>query len=94
MDGVLLHVRADDGRTMWVQLGPRGFVDSQNIRFHRGEAVTVTGSVAQTGRHETVVASQIQMPNRTLDLRTPDGRPLWNLDQYRSPSAYGYGGYR
>jgi hypothetical protein len=49
--------------------------------------------VAKTGRHETVLASQIQTPNRTIDLRAPDGKPLWNLDQSRSPSAYGYGGY-
>jgi len=89
--GVLLHVRADDGRMIWVEAGPRGFVDSQNIRFHRGQPVTITGSVAQTGRHETIVASQIQMPDRTLALRAPDGRPLWNLDQYRAPaSARGY----
>lgn len=89
--GVLLHVRADDGRMMWVQAGPRPFVDNQGIRFHKGEPVTITGSVAQTGRHQTIVASQIQAANRTLALRAPDGRPLWNLDQYRgSASARGY----
>jgi len=50
--------------------------------------------VAQTGRHETIVASQIQTPDRTLALRAPDGRPLWNLDLYRAPTsarAYSYG---
>jgi sporulation protein YlmC with PRC-barrel domain len=86
--GVLLHVRADDGRMMWVQAGPRSFVDSQNIRFHKGDPVTITGSVAQRDRHETtIVASQIQTANRTLALRAPDGRPLWNLDQYQGPTS-------
>jgi len=90
--GVLLHVRADDGRMMSVQAGPRTYVDSQNIRFHKGDPVTITGSVAKTGRHETILASQIQIANRTLALRAPDGRPLWNLDQYRGPtSTRGYG---
>jgi hypothetical protein len=89
--GVLLHVRADDGRMMWVQAGPRSFLESQNIRFRQGDPVTVTGSVAKTGRHETIVASQIQVQNRSLALRAPDGRPLWNPDQYRAPaSARGY----
>lgn len=89
--GVLLHVRADDGRMMWVQAGPRPFVDSHDIRFHRGDPVTITGSVAQTGRHMTIVASQIQTANRTLALRAPDGRPLWDLGQYQGPaSARGY----
>jgi hypothetical protein len=91
--GVLLHVRADDGRMMLVQAGPRPFVDSQNIRFNKGEPVTITGSVAKTGHHETILASQIQAANRTLSLRAPDGRPLWNLDQYQAPTSAsrGYG---
>jgi sporulation protein YlmC with PRC-barrel domain len=93
--GVLLHIRADDGRMMWVQAGPRPYVDSQNIRFAKGEAVTVTGSVARTGHHhETIVASQIQTANRTLALRAPDGRPLWDLSQYQGPTStrgYSYG---
>ncbi len=85
--GVLLHVRADDGRVLMVQAGPRPYVDSQNIRFAKGEPVTITGSVVQTHHHPTILASQIQTANRTLDLRAPDGRPLWNLDQYRAPTS-------
>jgi len=89
MEGVLLHVKADDGRVMRVYAGPRSFLDSHDISFRKGDAITVTGSVSKTGHHETVLASQIQTANRTLDLRTPDGKPLWNLDQGqpRSPSA-------
>jgi sporulation protein YlmC with PRC-barrel domain len=94
MEGILLHVRTDTGRIMRVRVGPRAFVDSHDIRFHRGEPVTITGSVARMGRHETVLASQIQMPDRTIDLRAPDGRPLWSSEQYRHPNAYGYGGYQ
>jgi sporulation protein YlmC with PRC-barrel domain len=87
MEGVLLHVKTDAGRTMRVYVGPRSFVDSHNVSFHKGDAVTITGSVAKTGHRETILASQIQTANRTLDLRTPDGQPLWNLNQSRSPSA-------
>jgi sporulation protein YlmC with PRC-barrel domain len=85
--GVLLHVRADDGRVMMVQAGPRPYVDSQNIRFQKGETVTITGSVAKTDRHETILASRIQTADKTLALRAPDGRPLWNLDQYQGPAS-------
>jgi sporulation protein YlmC with PRC-barrel domain len=93
--GVLLHVRTDAGRTLRVQAGPRPFLDSQNVRFRAGDPVTITGSVVKTGQHEIVLASQIKMANRTLDLRAPDGRPLWNLDQYQSPtSAQGNREYR
>jgi sporulation protein YlmC with PRC-barrel domain len=95
MEGVLLHVKTDDGKTMRVYVGPRSFVDSHNVSFRKGDAVTITGSVAKTGHHETILASQIQTANRTLDLRTPDGKPLWNLEQSRSPSASrSSGGYQ
>jgi sporulation protein YlmC with PRC-barrel domain len=93
--GVLLHIRADDGKMMWVQAGPQSFLNNQNIRFRQGDPVTITGSVAKTGRHETIVASRIQVADRTLALRAPDGRPLWPLDQYQGPtSARGYGEHR
>jgi sporulation protein YlmC with PRC-barrel domain len=92
--GVLLTVRTDEGRMVWVQAGPRPYLDSHNLKFHRGDPITITGSAVTQGRHETLVASQIQTPNRVLDLRTPDGRPLWNLDQYRMPSASGAYPYR
>jgi hypothetical protein len=95
MEGVLLHVKTDAGKTMRVYVGPRSFVDSHNVSFRKGDAVTITGSVAKTGHHETILASQIQTANRTLDLRTPDGKPLWNLEQSRSPSASrSSGGYQ
>ncbi len=94
VQGVLLHVRTDDGRMVSVQAGPRPYVDSQNIRFNKGDRVTITGSVAKTGEHETILASQIRVADKTLALRAPDGRPLWNLEQYREPArtgGYSYG---
>jgi len=89
--GVYLHVKTDAGRTVRVYVGPRPFVDSRGFSFHKGDLVTVTGSFVRHGQHEGVLASQIRRANQTLDLRTPEGRPLWSMDQYRSPSAYGYG---
>jgi hypothetical protein len=43
--------------------------------------------MVKAGRHEILLASQIQMANRTLDLRAPDGKPLWNLEQYQTPAT-------
>ncbi len=94
--GVLLHVRTDAGKTLRVQVGPRPFLDGQNISFRAGDPVTITGSVVKTEHHEILLASQIKTANRTLDLRAPDGKPLWNLDQYKSSTSAsrGYGGDR
>ncbi len=85
--GVLLHVRTDEGRTLRVQVAPRPFLDGQNISFRAGDPVTITGSLVKAGEHEILLASQIQTANRTLDLRAADGKPLWNLDQYRSSAS-------
>ncbi len=87
MPGVRLNVRTDEGRMLKVQVGPRSFLDGQKIGFRAGDPVTITGSVVKTGRREAVLASQIKTPNRTLELRAPDGKPLWNLDQYRGSTS-------
>jgi sporulation protein YlmC with PRC-barrel domain/translation initiation factor IF-1 len=85
--GVLLTVRTDDGRTVMAQLGPRSWMDRQNIVLHPGDPVTITGSAVQTGHHVTLVAAQIQTARGTLNLRAPDGRPLWNLNPSGTANA-------
>jgi hypothetical protein len=95
--GVLLRVRANDGRTIWVQAGPQPFLESRDTYFHRGQTVLVTGSMARTGRHqETMVASRMWKRDQgVLVLRALDGRPLWNLDEYQGRAhAHGYGRYQ
>jgi sporulation protein YlmC with PRC-barrel domain len=87
--GVLLHVNTEDGRTLMVQVGPQSYVDRQNIRFHPGDPVTITGSLVKVGQRESLLAARIQTSDRTLDLRTREGRPLWDRDRYESPSASG-----
>jgi sporulation protein YlmC with PRC-barrel domain len=89
--GVYLHVKTDAGRTMRVYVGPRPFIDSRGFSFHKGDVVTITGSLVRHGQHEAVLASQIRRANQTLDLRTPEGRPLWSMERSRGPNAYSYG---
>jgi len=86
-DEIRLHVKADDGRTMIVHVGPQSYVNSQNFSFREGDAVTITGSLTKTDKHEVLMASQIQKADRTLSLRDQSGRPLWSLEPSGSPSA-------
>jgi sporulation protein YlmC with PRC-barrel domain len=86
MEYLRLAVKADDGRTILVHVGPRSFVDRQNIIFNEGDAVTITGSLAKMGEREVLVASRIQTSDRALDLRTREGTPLWSREQARAPS--------
>jgi len=84
-----LTVRAENGRTILVDAGPVGFSQHRNITFRRGDAVTVTGSLARVGSRNIFAAAQIRTPYRTLSLRNPDGVPIWNLDRSWNPYAYG-----
>lgn len=96
MQHVRLTVRADSGQTVFVDVGPRSFVDRQNINFREGDSVMVTGSLVKTSGRDVYVASQIQTPNRTLNLRTREGAPLWDREQARASGPYDrdYGRYQ
>jgi hypothetical protein len=56
-------------------------VESQEIRFHYGDEVTIAGSPAESGWRNVFAASQIKKGDKTLDLRTKEGKPAWNLDE-------------
>jgi len=88
VEDVALTIKADNGKMVRVFVGPRAYVDRQNIIFHVGDPVTITGSLTKVGHHDVLVASQIQTPNRTLDLRTPEGTPLWNRAQAQASRPY------
>ena len=89
MEEMRLHVKTDDGTMMMIHVGPRSYVDRQNISFHPGDAVTITGSLTKTGRHEVLLASQIQTADRTLSLRDQSGKPLWSPEPSGSQRAPG-----
>jgi sporulation protein YlmC with PRC-barrel domain len=93
MEELGLIVHANNGRNVQVDLGPRAFVEHHNMVFHKGDPVTVTGSLVRIGDRDVFVASQIHTPYRTLALRTPDGAPIWSRDRSWYPDTYskGYG---
>lgn len=84
MEGLRLRVKTDDGKTMTVHAGPRSYVDRQNVAFHYGDKVTVTGSPGKSGWRDVILASQIKVGDKTLDLRTPEGKPRWNADDFQN----------
>jgi sporulation protein YlmC with PRC-barrel domain len=82
--GLRLRIKTDDGNAVTVHTGPRSYIENQGIRFHHGDQVTVTGSPEKVGRRNFIVASQITMGDKALDLRTREGKPLWNLDELKN----------
>ena len=92
--GERLGTVTDDGKMMMIHVAPRSYVDRQNISFHPGDAVTITGSLTKAGRREVLVASQIQTADKTLSLRDQSGKPLWNPELSGSQRAPGSSGQR
>jgi len=83
INGVRLRVRTDKGDTVTVHTGPRSFVERSSLVFHHGDEVTITGSPAKVGWRNVILAAQIKKGDQTLDLRSNDGKPLWNMDELR-----------
>jgi len=77
LEGLQLRVKADDGKTYIVFLGPRDYITQQNFLVASGDRVTVTGADAKIGSRSVLLASQIKSNDQSLQLRDVNGKPLW-----------------
>ena len=64
-----------------VILGPRWFVEKQDIRIEPGDEVTVTGSAVLFNDESLILATSVSSGGNVLRLREPDGTPLWSAVQ-------------
>lgn len=80
---VSMLVKAPNGGTAMVEVGPEWYVDQQSPRINVGDRVTVTGSKFIRNGRGVIYASRIQKGNRLLALRDYAGAPFWAA--YRAP---------
>jgi sporulation protein YlmC with PRC-barrel domain len=73
-----LLVRADDGRTILADLGPRSYISAQNFYVVRGDRLRMTGSEVTTasGKH-LFLPTDVTYGSHALRLRSASGTPLW-----------------
>jgi hypothetical protein len=58
-----------------VEISPAGFFDQD---FHKGEQLTVTGSLTTSGESEkNIIAREVQSKGQTFILRDKHGFPTW-----------------
>jgi sporulation protein YlmC with PRC-barrel domain len=86
VSGVRLRIRTDDGNMATVHAGPQSYLERNNIVFHYGDEVTVIGAPAKVGWRNVILASQIKKGDQTLDLRSKEGKPLWNVEELKGYS--------
>jgi hypothetical protein len=72
-----LSLQTDHG-TMPVLLGPATYVRKEKMKINKGDEVSVTGSRVTRNKKAELVATEIKRGDETLDLRKPDGTPLWS----------------
>ena len=82
-----LRLQTEGGTVVRVNTAPRSYLEHQGIRLQRGDQVTVTGSRVKAGRHNILVASQLKLGDKTIALRTREAKPLWNLEDLKSPKG-------
>jgi hypothetical protein len=76
-DGAILLVKASNGGTALVDVGPAWFIDNQPIRFNMRDTINVTGSKIIVDGRGTIIASRISKGSNVLVLRNEGGVPLW-----------------
>jgi len=77
LEGLQLRVKADDGKTYIIFLGPRDYISQHNFLVASGDRVTVTGADTKVGSRSVLLASQITNNGQSLQLRDVNGKPLW-----------------
>lgn len=74
---VVAKVKTDDGKIVSVPLGPKSYVDSQNLILAAGDKVTMKGWTIDRDGKNAFIASEVKKGNQTILLRRDDGTPLW-----------------
>lgn len=82
--GTHITMRADDGRVMNVYLGPKDYLQQQNLKLRSGDKVTLTGSRTSLNGRSVVVAREIESEGTRVTLRSPEGMPAWEQQAART----------
>lgn len=71
-----LQLKTDSG-AIPVFLGPSWFIEHQPTQIKPNEEAKVTGSRTTVNGHAILLASQVRTDGQVLQLRDPNGRPVW-----------------
>ena len=90
LDEVGLNLITDEGKSVYVELGPAEYWQSQDVVLEEGQTVSITGSIEEDMIHAIEVSLD---DGQILTLRTDFGQPLWSGGADHSSNA-GHGNSR
>ena len=79
--GVQLTVETSDGKTVTVYAGPQEYAKEKDFACKPGDQVEITGSSAEINNKSIVMASEVKIGSKTLNLYNSEGKPLWSTEQ-------------
>ncbi|MFP4476589.1 MAG: hypothetical protein ACLFOY_13615 [Desulfatibacillaceae bacterium] len=81
--GVGIRVLDRDGYMVLVHLGPRGFLNPDNLGLREGDQVKVKGVWAMIGGNEVFMASKVKRGeyDEVKVRRTSNGKPFWVMTE-------------
>jgi len=74
--GVVLKV-SSGSETLAVHLGPKWFLDKQEMKFAAGDTVEIKGVKTMRRGQDIVIAAEVKKGSEVLKLRDEQGIPLW-----------------
>lgn len=73
------HLMINTGTdTISVHLGPKWYIDKQEIKFQIGDKVEVKGSKVMLDAKSVIIASEVVKEGQILNLRDMNGIPKWS----------------
>jgi hypothetical protein len=79
LPGIHLVLKAEDGSSLDVYLGPVSFVKEFVSNFGKRSQIQVIGSKAKSGTATIILAREVRRAEITLYLRDKHGKPFWSL---------------
>jgi hypothetical protein len=76
-EGVRLQLKTAKGDILYVHLGPRWYLENQDIDLQPQDAIAVTGSKIHCEGESVVAAAEVRKGDQVIKLRDANGRPLW-----------------
>ena len=77
--GVHLKLEIEDtDEIVSIHLGPKWFLDNQDVTIKKGDHIEVTGSRVTIDGSEALIASEVNRKNQILSLRDETGFPRWS----------------
>lgn len=80
--GMHLMLKAEQ-EILEVHLGPKFFLEENQVSFAAGDEIEVIGSKVKYGKGQAFLPRQIKKDNETLSLRDKQGIPNWSRSRRR-----------